>query len=81
MSLRCALLNVQGLSTKRSNKLLSKEVIEIFNNNDIVLFTETWSNEFSEFNVNGFEQDIQNFSGSIQMEHTKKNSELLMITN
>jgi hypothetical protein len=37
---RFALLNVQGLISKRVNKLKSVEIIEIFNKNDIICFTD-----------------------------------------
>ena len=53
--LRVSLLNSQGLVTKRTNKLKSEYLTNVFNNNDIVLFTETWADEFSDVNVDGFE--------------------------
>ncbi len=53
--IRFALLNVQGLVTKRTNKLCSPDVINLFKTNDIVLFTETWTDEFSDLHVDGFE--------------------------
>lgn len=49
------MLNIQGISTKRTNKLLSPEIKDIFNNHDIVLFTETWANQFSDLTVEHFE--------------------------
>lgn len=55
MNLRFALLNVQGLISKRINKLKSKEVSTIFQNNDVVLFTEVWSSEIQDLSVDGFE--------------------------
>ena len=39
MTLRLSLLNIQGLVTKRVNKLKSKELNDIFINSDIVLLT------------------------------------------
>ena len=53
--LRFSLLNAQGLVTKRTNKLKSDYLINIFKCNDIVLFTETWADELSELDVDGFE--------------------------
>lgn len=55
MNLRFALLNVQGLISKRVNKLKTKEVSSVFQNNDVVLFTEVWSNELLDLSVDGFE--------------------------
>lgn len=49
------MLNVQGLISKRVNKLKSKELFPIFQNNDIILFTETWTSDISDLNVDGFE--------------------------
>jgi hypothetical protein len=43
--LRFVLLNIQGIATKRTNKLNSPEIRNIFENNDIVLFSETWTDE------------------------------------
>ena len=55
MTLRCALLNCQGLVTKRTNKIKSSEFQHIFNSNDIVLLTETWTDQFSEITEDNFE--------------------------
>ena len=55
MNLRISLLNVQGLISKRVNKLKSKELFSIFQNHDIILFTETWTSDISDLNVDGFE--------------------------
>ena len=60
MPLRISLLNVQGLVTKRTNKLKSMEFQNIFKNNDLVLLTETWTNEFSDISVNNFESFVLN---------------------
>ena len=43
-----ALLNIQCLISKRTNKLKLKELSHIFENNDLILLTETWTNESSE---------------------------------
>lgn len=58
MHLRFTLLNVQGLVTKRTNKLKTEEFQNIFNSNDIVLLTETWTNNFSDIYVNNFESYV-----------------------
>ena len=49
-----ALLNIQGLISKRSNKLQSKELIQIFQHNDFILLTEIWTNDMSDISVDGF---------------------------
>ena len=54
MSLNFSLLNVQGLVTKFTKKLHSVELIEIFQNNDFILFTEIWSNDLCDLSVDGF---------------------------
>ena len=36
------------------NKLECIEVLNIFKNNDLIFFTETWSNKFTNMDVNGF---------------------------
>ena len=41
--------------TKCTNKIKSLEFQHIFMSNDIVLLTETWTNDFSEIYVNEFE--------------------------
>ena len=55
MPLRFSLLNIQGLTTKRTNKLKSEELRNIFNSSDIVLLTETWTNNYSDIHVENFE--------------------------
>jgi hypothetical protein len=52
------LLNVQGLKTKRTDKLKSPELQSVFNSHDIVLFTETWSNESVDLHVNDFQSYV-----------------------
>ena len=47
-------LNIQGLVTKHSNKLLSDELSLIFEKSDFILLTETWSNDISDIAVKGF---------------------------
>ena len=60
MRLRFSLLNIQGLVTKRTNKLKSEEVINLFSCNDIVMFTETWTNEYSDLEFDNFTYFILN---------------------
>ena len=55
MTLRCALLNCQGLVTRRTNKLKSDEFKSIFHSNDVILLTETWTDEYSDILVDNFE--------------------------
>ena len=55
MTLRCSLLNCQGLVTRRTNKLNSDYFKRILNSSDILLLTETWTDNFSDINVNNFE--------------------------
>lgn len=60
MTLRCSLLNCHGLVTRRTNKLKTDEFKTIFNSSDIVLLTETWTDDFSDTNVANFESFILN---------------------
>ena len=54
------MLNVQGLCGKRYNKLNSPELKHVFENNHIILLTETWTNDYSEIHVDGFEEFVLN---------------------
>jgi hypothetical protein len=58
--MRCVLFNINGLSTRRVNKLTCKELIEVFNIDDIVLLTETWTNNYSDLHVQDFEHFVLN---------------------
>ena len=40
--------------TKYTNKIISPELKSIFQNNDFILMTETWADEFSDLSVDGF---------------------------
>lgn len=60
MLLRVSLLNVQGLVTKRTNKLQTVEFQNIFPSSDVVLLTETWTNQYSDIEVNNFEAYVLN---------------------
>lgn len=48
-------MNVEGLVTKKTNKLNSPEITEIFAKNDIIMFNETWTSESSDLQVENFE--------------------------
>ena len=52
--LNFVMVNVQGLSGKCGNKLETDELREIFKNNDVVLFTETWGNDYTKLDVRDF---------------------------
>ena len=52
--LNFVMVNVQGLSGKCGNKLETDELREISKNNDVVLFTETWGNDYTKFDVRDF---------------------------
>ena len=52
--LHFVMVNVQGPSGKCGNKLETDELKVIFSNNDIVLFTETWGNAHTTFDVRDF---------------------------
>ena len=53
--IRIAFLNVEGLVTKKVNKLQCDEIKTLFLNNDIVMFNETWTSESSNLDVENFE--------------------------
>ena len=60
MTLRFTLLNVQGLVTRRTNKLKTPEMQKVFDSSDVVMFTETWTNDLSNIEVNNFESFVLN---------------------
>lgn len=72
MSFRFTLLNVQGLVTRRTNKLKTQEIQNIFHSSDAVLLTETWTDDFSDIYVNNFEAFILNRKE--QKKTSKRNS-------
>ena len=45
---------MQGLKTRRIDKFQSDELKNIFSNNDLVLLTETWADEYSDLCINGY---------------------------
>ena len=53
--LRFCTWNVQGLASKRNNKIKDPEFIKLFINYDMVLCTETWTNENSAIDIAGFD--------------------------
>ena len=65
--LKFALLNVQGLATKCTNKLESKKIKNLFSNNYIIMFTEHWGCSFTNFELNRTEikQNSKRSSGGI----------------
>ena len=65
--LKIGLLNVQGLVTKNRNKLEEEEVVTLFENNDIILLTEMWSNKETEIQLEGYVQhtDLINVNDNI----------------
>ena len=48
-------LNCQGLVSRRTNKLNSDKFKSILSSNDIILLTETWTDNLSYKNVSNFE--------------------------
>ena len=68
MPLRFSLLNAKGLISRRTNKLKSPELKQLFNTGDLVLFTESWTDKNSDLEVNKFEHFVLN------SKHVKANS-------
>ena len=54
------LLNVQGLVGKTYNKLEDEEMQRLFMSHKILLFTETWLNDFYNYDVPNFHSFILN---------------------
>ena len=54
MQLNFAVLNIQCLISKRTNKLNLQELTTIFEANDLVMLTETWTDEYSDLSFAGF---------------------------
>lgn len=52
--LKFVMVNVQGLSGRGSNKLETDELRKVFKDNGIILFTETYGNAYTKFNVCNF---------------------------
>ena len=53
-SIRFAPFNIQGIITKRLNKLQTSELQSIFKNNDLVCLTESWGDSSQNFDYEGF---------------------------
>ena len=54
MQLNFVLLNIQCLISKRTNKLNSQELRNIFASNDLVMLNETWTDDYSDLSFDGF---------------------------
>lgn len=54
MQANFTLMNIQGLLTKYTNKLVTPELQSVFSANDFILLTETWADEQSDISVKGF---------------------------
>ena len=54
-ALRFAVVNIQGLASKSTNKLNCPEICDLFNNNDIIMFVETWGHRHINFHVPHFQ--------------------------
>ena len=67
-NLRFSVLNINGLISRRTNKIKSREFQDILNSSDVVLLTETWTNDFSDIYVNNFEAFV------LHRKEKKKNS-------
>ena len=52
--LKFCVWNVQGLASKRHNKLNDPEFLNIINSYDIILCTETWTNNGTDIDINGY---------------------------
>lgn len=72
MRVHFALLNVQGLVTKFTNKLHSQELKDIFCCSDFVFLTETWSDSLVDLSVPGF--TLIQLSRVEKKQNTKRNS-------
>ena len=75
MTLRFTLLNVQGLVTRRTNKLKTPEMQNVFDCSDVVMFTETWTNDLSNIDVNNFESFVLN-----RKDRKKRANEILAVS-
>ena len=60
------MLTVQDLCGKRYNKFNSPELKHVFENNHIILLTETWTNDHPEIHVDGFEESVLNRTINVQ---------------
>ena len=58
--MKFALLNVQGLIGKLFDKLQSPEFKNLVETNDVITVTETWTNELSCVDLEGYEHFVLN---------------------
>lgn len=58
--IKIGLLNVQGLITKARNKLTEMDFKELVKDLDILLLTETWTNDTSEITLDGYDVSVLN---------------------
>ena len=72
MRAQFTLLNIQGLMTKYTNKLQSRELKNILSKNDFVLLTETWASEIADISVEGFH--LIQLNRVEKKQNTKRNS-------
>ena len=72
MHAQFTLLNIQGLMTKYTNKLQSRELKYILSKNDFVLLTETWASEIADISVEGFH--LIQLNRVEKKQNTKRNS-------
>ena len=80
-TLKFALLNVQGLTFKRFDKLQSEEFKSIIEGHDVIMLTETWINVLSrvDIHVDGYEHFILN--RTIKHPNAKRDSCGLIVKN
>ena len=53
--LHFGLLNIQGLATSTTDKIHNGELIDIIKKHDIIMFTESWTNELSDIDICGYD--------------------------
>ena len=58
--MKFAVLNIQGLTGKRFNKLLSSEFKTLIEGNDVLMLTETWTNDLSCIDIDGYGHFVLN---------------------
>ena len=70
--LKFVIFNIQGLVTKTTNKLETPELRKLFEQNDIVMLTETWGHRHINFHVSNFQHFELN--RTIYKQNTKRHS-------
>ena len=81
VALRFTLLNVQGLVSRRTNKLKTDEIQTVFDNSDVAMFTETWTNDLSNIEVNNFEHFVLNRKEQKKKSKRKSGGIILYLRN